>query len=67
MSDTYTVVIIKNMDSPLVNKLTLNQLRKLRETINSFPDTEDGLKIKLAFADAFIDALNQIDSKEIKG
>lgn len=63
MTDTYSIVIIKNMDSPLINKLTFNQIRKLRETINSFPDTEDGVKIKLAFADAFIDALTQQDSK----
>ena len=44
------------------HKLTFEHMSKLRDTINSLPDSEEGLMIKLAFADAFIDALNQIDS-----
>ena len=60
--DFYTIVIIKNMDNECT-KLTHRQIIKLRDTINSFPDSPDGLLIKLAFADAIIDAYNQKDAK----
>ena len=59
--DTYSIVLLKNVDTT-THKLTHDQVRKLRETIDSFPDSQDGLIIKLAFADAFIDALPQIDA-----
>ena len=61
MTDFYTIVILKNMETDS-HKLTFEHMSKLRDTINSLPDSEEGLMIKLAFADAFIDALNQIDS-----
>lgn len=63
--DFYTIVILKNMDNDS-HKLTYDQIKKLRDTINSFPDSPDGLMIKLAFADALIDAMNQKDAQCLK-
>lgn len=59
--DSYTVVILKNLDNDS-HKLTHAQIMKLRDTINSFPDSPDGLMIKLAFADALVDTMNQKDA-----
>ena len=61
--DTYSIVLLKNVDID-THKLTHDQIRKLRDTIDSFPDSPDGLMIKLAFADAFIDALLQKDASK---
>ena len=58
----YTIVIFKNLENGC-HKLTHTQIMKLRDTINSFPDTHDGLVIKLAFADSLIYANNQKDAK----
>lgn len=58
--DLFSIVIIKNIDNNM-EKLIRKQLNKLRDTINSFPNSPDGAIIKLAFANAMIDALSQVD------
>lgn len=57
--DLYTIIIIRNLDNDS-HKLTSEQINLLRNSINNtIPDSPDGLMVKLAFADALIDAMNQ--------
>lgn len=60
MDYTYTIVILKNVDTES-EQLSYTQIMTMRDSLTKLPETPENLKIKLAFADAIISAINQKD------